>query len=336
MRVLVTGATGLVGSAVVRELLARGHAVRALARPTSDLSNLEGAGAEIVRGDVLDAASVRAALAGCEAVVHTAGFVRMGAEPGAYDVNVRGAEVVLGAALEAKVSRAVLTSSCSALGATRGPVVMDESTPSNAQSLGIGYFSSKLAGERAGLALVARGLSLVVVRPSFVLGPGDIHRSSASIVVALARRRVRAYVEGGASACDVRDVAAGHAAALERGRPGEAYLLGGHNLTMSEMMTRICAAAGVPQPTRIPVTLALAFALADELRRRIARSRPGITRTLVRIAALYTYVSSAKAQRELGYSIRPFDEMVRDTLRFGLERGFLRPETPELRAIAQG
>ncbi len=337
MRVLVTGATGLVGSAVARELLARGHAVRALARPTSDLSNLDGTGVEVVRGDVLDLASVRAALAGCEAVVHSAGVARMGVSGGGmYEVNVRGVEVVLGAALDAGVSRAVLTSSSSVLGGTRRPAVIEESTPSNAASLGIDYFDSKVAGERAALALRERGLPLVVVRPSFVLGPGDIHRSSASIVVGLARRRVPAYVEGGASFCDVRDVAAGHAVALERGRPGDAYLLGGHNLTMSEMMARVCAAAGVPRPGRLPLFVALSLAAASEVRRRITGSRPRMTRALVRAAALYTYVSSAKAERELGYSIRPFDDMVRDTLRFAIARGNLTPETPELRAIALG
>ncbi len=336
MKVLVTGATGLVGSAVVRELVARGHAVRALARATSDLSNLEGTGAEVARGDVLDAASIRAALAGCEAVVHAAGLPRIGASSDAYAVNVRGVEVVLSAALEAGVVRAVLTSSSSVLGGKRRPVVMDELTPSNAGSLGIGYFDSKVAGERAARALAARGLPVVLVRPSFVLGPGDVNRSSATIVVGIARRRVPAYVEGGASYCDVRDVAAGHAAALDRGRPGEAYVLGGHNLTTSEMMARVCAIAGVPPPRRVPVPVALALAAADEIRRRATGSRPGMTRALVRAAALYTFVSSAKAERELGYAIRPFDEMVRETLRFAIATGRLRPETPELRAIAKG
>jgi dihydroflavonol-4-reductase len=336
VRVLVTGATGLVGSAVVRELVARGHAVRALARATSDLSNVEGTGAEVVRGDALDAASMRGAVAGCDAVVHTAGMPRLGASRQAFEVNVRGVEVVLSAALDAGVARAVLTSSSSVLGGTRRPEVMDESTPSNAESLGIAYFDSKVGGERVARTLAARGLPVVFVRPSFVLGPGDIHRSSASIVVGLARRRLRVYVEGGASFCDVRDVAAGHAAALERGRPGEAYVLGGHNLTISEMMARVCATAGVPRPRRIPVPAALALAAVDEARRWATRSRPGLTRELVRAAALYTFVSSAKAERELGYAIRPFDEMVRDTLRFAMATGRLRPETPELRTIANG
>jgi dihydroflavonol-4-reductase len=337
VRVLLTGATGLLGAAIARELLARGEAVRALVRPASGLAGLGGLAVEVARGDVLDAASVRAALAGCDAVVHAAGIARIGAAAReTLAVNVTGVEIVLGAALEAGVARAVLTSSTSAAGGTRAPVVRDESAAGNAEALGIGYFVSKLRGERAGLALAARGLPLVVVRPSFVLGPGDTHGSSASIVVALARRRVPGWVEGGTSYADVRDVARGHAEALLRGRAGEVYALGGHNLPVSELVARVAAAAGVRPPPRIPYPLALAAAALQEAGARLTGGSPATTRDLVRSAALYTYVSSAKAGRELGYAVRPFDEMVRDTLRFALATGRLRPETPELRALAAG
>jgi dihydroflavonol-4-reductase len=335
MRVLVTGATGLLGVEIVRELLARGHAVRALVRPASALAGLEGAAVEIARGDVLDAASVRAAMAGQEGLVHAAGIPRIGADPGqTFAVNVRGVEVVLEEALRAGVSRAVVTSSTAVLGGTRERLVADESTLGNAEALGIGYFVSKLRGERAALAFAARGLPLAVVRPSYVLGPGDTHGSSAAIVVALAKRRIPGWVEGGASICDVRDVARGHAEALLRGRPGEVYILGGHNLEMSELMARICAAAGVPRPPRIPYPVAFGAAALQEALARLTRRRPTTTRDLVRSAALYTWVSSAKAERELGYAIRPFEEMLVDTLRFALDSGRLKPETAELRAIA--
>ncbi|BDG04448.1 NAD-dependent epimerase/dehydratase family protein [Anaeromyxobacter oryzae] len=338
MRVLVTGGTGLVGGAVVRELLSRGHAVRLYARATSDTASLEAAGAEVARGELDDPAAIGAALRGCEGVVHTAGVV--GFAPGMEDVleavNVRAVETVLGAALDAGVSRAVLTSSTSVLGGTRAPKVADEATPGNAEALGLPYFVSKLRGERTALALAARGLPVVVVRPSYVLGPGDVHSSSASILVALARRRIPAYVEGGVSFCDVRDVAAGHVAALERGRAGEIYILGGHNLTMTEMMRRACAVAGVPPPRRVPVPVALGFAWLQETAARVYRRRTGMTRDLVRASALYTFVSSARAERELGYRIRPFEDMVTDTLRWAVETGRLRAETAALRAVAGG
>ncbi len=335
MHVLVTGATGFLGAAICRELLARGHAVRALVRPASGLAGLEGLGVEVVRGDVLDRASVDAALAGCDAVVHAAGLPRIGGDArDVFAVNVRGAELVLAAALEARVARAVLTSSVSAGGATGTPVVMDESTPGNAESLGIGYFASKLRGERAGLALAARGLPLVVLRPAVVLGPGDTHRSSAEIVVGIARRRLPGWLEGGSSFCDVRDVARGHAEALERGRAGEVYLLGGHNLRVSEMVARVAAIAGVPPPPRIRFPVAWAGALLKEGLAKARGRRAAMNRELVRAARRFTFVSSAKAERELGYAIRPFDEMVRDTLRFAIATGRVKPESPQLRALA--
>jgi len=338
VQVLVTGATGFVGAAIARELSRRGHAVRVLARPSSDLSVLDGVGAEVVRGDILDPAPVRAALAGCGGVVHTAGVatLRPGMRETLLAVNARGVEVVLGAALDAGVSRAVLTSSVSALGGSRTPHAADEAAPSNAEALGIDYFVSKLRGEQAGLALARRGLPLVVVRPGYVLGPGDVHGTSASTVLAVVRRRIPAYVEGGASFCHVDDVARGHVEALERGRAGEVYHLGGHNLLMSEFMARVARQAGMKPPTRLPVPVALAMAVASRWAARLGGSRPAGTVDLVRASALYTFVTSAKAERELGYSIRPFDDMVRDTLRWYVAKGKLRPDTAELRALATG
>ena len=335
MKVLVTGATGLIGAWVARALAARGHAVRALLRPASDPAPLAGVAVEIVRGDVLDAASVRAALAGADAVVHLAGIPRIGADPeDLAGVNVAGTEIVLGAAREAGVARAIHTSSLSAAGGTRRPVVRSEDAPGNAEALGIAYFLSKLRGERIALAEAARGLPVVVLRPGVVLGPGDTHRSSASLVVAIAKRRLPAVLAGGTSFCDVRDVAAGFAAALERGRPGEVYALGGHNLSLAEFSARAAAMAGVRPPVRVPYPVAWALALAAEVGARARGRRPPTNRDLARAGSLYTFVSSEKAARELGYRIRPLDEMIRDTLRDAIATGRLRAETAALRALA--
>jgi dihydroflavonol-4-reductase len=336
MNVLVTGATGLVGGAVVAELLARGHQVRALVRPSSDLSNLDPARVELARGDVLDRPSVEQALRGCQAVIHTAGLADLRAErKQLFAINAGGVEVVLGAALAAGLSRAVLTSSTAVLGGSRVPRVMDEETTSSAETLGFHYFVSKKRGEETALDLAARGLPLVVVRPSFVLGPGDIYRSSASLVAALARRKMPVYVQGGASFCDTRDVARGHVEALERGRVGEAYLLGGHNLTMDEMVGRVCRLAGVVAPQRIPYAAASLAIQAMRWMARFGGRAPAIHPDLLRASALYTFVTSAKAQRELGYTIRPFEETARDTLRWYVQSGVLRATTPELKALEE-
>jgi dihydroflavonol-4-reductase len=335
MRVLVTGATGFVGSAVVRELLGHGHAVRALLRPTSPDDNLRSLPVERAEGDVLDRASVRRALRGCDGVVHTAGVVhlRPGDRAALLAVNARGVELVLGAALEAGVRRAVHTSSIAVLGGTDRPRLLDEDAPSNAAQLGIDYFVSKLEGERAALDLARRGLPVVVVRPSFVLGPGDVHRSSAGVVLAIARRRYRLYVRGGVSCCDVRDVAAAHVEALVRGRVGETYVLGGHNVEVEAFARAVARLAGVPAPRRVPYAVAYGAAAAAEVMARARGKRPHLTRQLVRSSHLYTFASSAKAARELSYTMRPLETSVADTLRWFLSRGMLSPETPELAAL---
>lgn len=336
MRVLVTGGTGFIGGAVVRELSGRGHAVRVLARPRSDGAREVAAGAEVVRGELSDVSAVRAALLGCEAVVHCAG--RVAFRPGVLDelriANVEAVETVLGEALRAGVSRVVYTSSTSVLGGSREPFLLDDDRPGDAASLTIPYFATKAEGERRARALGARGLKLVVLRPAFVLGPGDLHGSSAGTLVAIARRRIHGYVEGGASFCDVRDVARAYAEALTRGRPGEVYTLGGHNLTTSAMIAKVCALSGVAPPRRLPYSAAMALAAAEEITAGLQKRRASVTRDLVRASSLYTYASSERAQADLGYRVRPFEEMAKDTLRWAIAEGRLGADTEPLKALA--
>ncbi len=338
MRVLVTGATGFIGSWVVRELMARGHAVRAFVRATSSLANLEGLALERALGDVTDRPSVEGALRGCDAVVHTAGIAhfRSGDEARLYAVNHGAVGVVLGAALRAGVKRAVLTSSVASMGGTLEPVVMDESRETNAEASGVDYFVSKHRGEREALRLAREGLPVSVVRPSVVLGPGDIYDSSATTFLALARRKIPVVVRGGTSFCDVRDVARGHVRALEVGRPGEVYILGGNDLDIPEMTRLVAGVTGVPPPRVAPYGLALAVAALVELGSRLRGRQPKLSRQLVKASRLYTFVSSEKAKRELGYSIRPFEESLADTLRWFMKGGRLEASTPQLQALARG
>jgi dihydroflavonol-4-reductase len=230
----------------------------------------------------------------------------------------------------------VLTSSVAAMGGTLDPVVMEESRESNAESLGIDYFVSKLRGEREALRLAGEGLPVSVVRPAVALGPGDIYDSSATTFLALARKRLPVVVRGGTSFCDVRDVARGHAEALERGRPGEVYILGGHNLEILDMVRRVARMTGVPPPREVPYRIAVAAASLVELGSRLRGRRAKLSRQLIRASRLYTFVSSEKASRELGYAVRPFEDSLADTLRWYMAAGRLRPTTPELRALAGG
>ncbi len=338
MKVLVTGASGFLGSWVARELASRGHAVRALVRRQSRLDNLGDIPCERVVGDITDAAAAERAVAGCQGVVHAAGVARLraGDREGLLAANAAGTENVLGAALRAGVRRAVFVASAGALGGTWTPVVMDEAWGGSAESVRVDYFLSKLRGEQAALALARQGLPLVVVRPGVILGPGDLYHSSAGTVLLLARGALRWHVRGGGSYCDVRDVAFAHAEALERGRVGECYLLGGWNLEMGELAGLVSRLSGAPRSRRAPYPAMLAGALLREAIAWARGRRSPVSRQLVRGARRYTFLSSEKARRELGYATRPLEETVRDTLRWFLAHGDLEAATPQLRALRDG
>jgi dihydroflavonol-4-reductase len=343
MKVLVTGATGFIGSWVVRELTAAGHLARVLVRKSSNLANLSallagsgGAQVERAEGDVLDAASVHKALLGCDGVIHTAGIAHFNPDDPQmmHRVNTEGAEIVLAEALRAQVKRAVLTSSVAAMGGSKTARLADESTPSNAEELGIHYNVSKWRGEQAALRLCEKGLPLCVIRPVVALGPGDIYHSSTATFLALAQHRLPVYVAGGASFGDVRDMARAHVAALTRGRVGEVYIVGGHNLEVGQLVAQVAALTGVPAPRAVPYPLALAVATVAELSGKALRRKIDLSRQLVMASHLYTWVSSARAIAELDYTIRPLQESLQDTFRYFLKNGRLKPTTPELQALA--
>ncbi|MFC1706514.1 NAD-dependent epimerase/dehydratase family protein [Planctomycetota bacterium] len=336
MKTLVTGATGLVGSHVVRKLIAGGHAVRVLVRSRSKLDNLEGLEIEKAEGDVTSKESLRAAVEGCEALCHTAGVASWSPVDATrvHVVNVEGTRNALEAALEHKLRRVVVTASVAVIGGTAQPEILTEDSPWSPAAVSAAYSASKRAGLMVALQIARKGLPVVCVSPALVLGPGDIYASSSTIALAVARRRMSAYVEGGISVVDVRDVAHGHVAALERGTPGEHYLLGGENLTMTTFMARIAALAGVPLPRRVPFSLAWPVAAMADLRARFTGRRQPLSLDLLRASSLYTFVSSAKAERELGYRYRSAETSLRDTLRYFLARGRLKATTPELRRLA--
>jgi dihydroflavonol-4-reductase len=324
MRYLVTGATGLVGNNVVRQLLAAGQAVRVLARGTSDPRPLEGLDVERVAGDVRDPAAVAQACAGMDVVIHSAGYVYIG-WTGVEEhvaINVEGTRNVARAARLAG-ARLVHVSSINALGLGRLEWPADEDTALPG-IVPIPYVVTKQAAELVVLEEVGRGLWAAIVNPATMFGPWDWKPSSGQMLVEVSRGSLFAPV-GAQNFCDVRDVAAGVLAAAERGQSGRRYILGGHNLAYRDCWTRIAALGGRrgPRLPMGPIFRAVAVPLLHARTWLFGRESAANSAALALSRQSHCF-SSARAQRELGYRIRPLDETLADAWQWLKEHGYLR------------
>ena len=329
MTTLVTGATGFVGAAVARALLARGLAVRCLARPGSDRRNLAGLDVEIVEGDLTDPASLRVATRGCDALYHVAADYRLWIpNPEAMDrVNVQGSRAVIRAALDAGARRVVYTSSVAVLRPHADGTPADEATPTTeADMIGV-YKRSKYRAEAAVSALVRdEGAPVVIVNPSTPIGPRDIKPTpTGRVIVEAAAGRMPAYVDTGLNVAHVDDVAAGHLLAFDRGAVGERYILGGEDMTLAHILTEVATLVGRGPPTvRLPHDLILPFAWIAEGVARITGKEPFATVDGLRMAKKRMFFSSAKAKRELGYTWRSAHEALADAVAWFRDNGVLR------------
>jgi dihydroflavonol-4-reductase len=316
---LVTGATGFVGSAVARALAAKGHRVRALVRPTSDRRNLAGLDVEVVTGDLTDAASLNAAVQGCRYVFHVAADYRIWVpDPEAMlRANEGGTRDVMLAALAAGVERVVYCSSVAALGLNADGTPADENTPvTEAAIVGV-YKKSKYRAEHAVLQLAhERGLPAIIVNPSTPIGPRDIKPTPTGKMIAdAAAGRMPGYVDTGLNIVYVDDVAAGHVLALEHGRIGERYILGGENLSLAELLALVDEATGrSARRLRIRRELLWPLAVGCESWAKLAGGNPLVTRDHLRMASKRMFFSSAKAMEELGYAPRPARLAVADAV----------------------
>jgi len=339
MRCAVTGANGFIGSQVVRECLGRGHEVSALVGADLGCENLAGVAVERRDLDLLDPASVRKALDGCDALVHTAACYAfwMPDPRQVYRVNVKGTRHVLEAARALGVRRVVHTSSAATLspgfeapGSTAQPG--DEENVFDQRAFRGHYKTSKAMAEVVALREAARGLPVMVVHPTTVLGPGDRRPTpTGSIVVHFLNRRMKAYAELVQNLVDVRDVAEGHVLALERGRPGERYVLGGDNLPMSRVLRLLEEITGIPAPSvAIPHRLLGAMGRANEWLSDFVTHRPPL---VAREAALHARDSRAftseKARRELGFHARPAREILVEAVRWFASEGYCPRATAE-------
>lgn len=329
MKALVTGATGFVGSAVVRALLGAGHAARVLVRPTSDRRNLDGLAVEPVAGDLTDMMSLRAACIACDALFHVAADYRLWTrDPQAMmAANVDGTRNILRAAMESGISRIVYTSSVATLGVRPDGQSADETTPASLVDMIGPYKRSKFLAEEAVLKMVAtEGAPVVIVNPSAPIGPYDIKPTpTGRMIVEAAAGRMPAYVDTGLNVVHVDDVAAGHLAAFERGRIGERYILGGENLTLRQILVAIAAITGGRGPLfRVPHGLILPIAYAAEAWTRwTGGEEPFATVDGVRMARKKMFFTCEKAVRQLGYAPRPAGEALADAIRWFRKNGYL-------------
>ena len=325
---LVTGATGFVGSAVARALLARGRRVRVLARPNSDRRNLAGLAVEIAEGAMEDPRSLARAVAGCRYVYHVAADYRIWVPDPApmFRANVEGTRDLLTAALESGAERVVYTSSVATLGLVAGGSA-DEETPSSIDDMIGPYKRSKFAAEDVVREFVReRGLPVVIVNPSTPVGPGDIKPTpTGRLIVEAARGQMPAFVDTGLNIVHVDDVAEGHLAAAEKGRIGERYILGGENMALAEILAEVAQAVGRRPPwLRVPHGVLFPVAVGAELAARVTGRDPFVTLDGVRMSRKKMYFTSQKASHELGYAPRPAREAITDAVRWFEANGYLK------------
>jgi dihydroflavonol-4-reductase len=326
--VLLTGASGFVGSAVARRLRAAGFPVRALVRTTSPVAHLSDLGLDFVTGDLRDAASVRQAMVGIRYLFHVAADYRLWARnpDELTQTNVAGTRLLMQEAMRAGVERVVYTSSVATLAARTDGVSADETMPlTEDKAIGV-YKRSKVAAERAVEALIAEGLPAVIVNPSTPIGPRDVKPTpTGRIIVEAASGRMPAFVDTGLNMVHVDDVAEGHFAAFERGRIGERYVLGGQNATLADILATVAGAVGRRPPRiRIPRQALMPFAHVTEAVARVTGREPMLTRDGLRMSKNKMFFSSAKAEAELGYRARPYRAGITDAIEWFRRAGYLR------------
>jgi dihydroflavonol-4-reductase len=325
--VLVTGASGFVGSAVARALAARGFRVTALVRPSSPRTNVAGLDVALVEGDLRVAESLTRAMAGQRYLFHVAADYRLWARDPEEIVrnNLEGTRNVMQAALGAGVQHIVYTSSVATLSLKDGP--SDESRPLTPDQAIGAYKRSKVVAEREVERMVAQdGLPAVIVNPSTPIGPRDVKPTpTGRIIVEFANGKMPAFVDTGLNLAHVDDVAAGHLLAFDRGRIGERYVLGGQDANLREMLAVIAELTG-RRPPRIALPLAPLFPLAhaaEAVARRTGKE-PFLTADALRMSRYKMFFSSAKAERELGYAARPYREALADAVSWFKTAGYIR------------
>ncbi|MGB7976719.1 MAG: hopanoid-associated sugar epimerase [Roseiarcus sp.] len=325
--ILVTGASGFLGSAIAAALRGRGHTIRVLARPSSPRTNLNAADV-VCEGDLRDRASLAAALKGARCLFHAAADYRLWArDPEEIRrSNVEGTRLIMEEALSAGVERVVYTSSVATLKLTDGALSTEDNPLADGEGVGA-YKRSKVAAERLVETMIQRdGLPAVIVNPSTPIGPRDVRPTpTGRIIVEAASGRMPAFVDTGLNLAHVDDVAAGHVAALEHGRIGERYILGGDNVFLADMLADIARLVGRRPPTlKLPRKMLYPIAYGAELLAMIRGVEPFITSDGLRMARHHMFFDDSRARRELGYVSRPYVEGLAEAIAWFRAHGHLK------------
>jgi len=334
MRVFLTGSTGFVGSHVARAYAAAGAELRLLTRAASKLDAIEGLAADRVVGDLRHPEGLRTALRGCDALVHVAADYRLWVHDPKemYAANVDGTRELLRIAREEGVAKVVYTSSVATMGFTADGTIVDETTPvALAEMIGV-YKRSKFMAEQEAISAVQAGQHVMILNPTTPIGPGDAKPTpTGRIFVDFLNRKFPAYVDTGLNLVDVSEVARMHLVALDRGTPGERYILGGENLTLKQILDRMSAITGLPSPRmKVPHSVAMAFAFFDEnFTGRVLGKEPRATVEAVRMGRKMMFASSARAERELGFQVLPIYNAMRAAIEWFIARGYA-PAPPDM------
>ena len=312
---------------MARAYASEGASLRLLTRATSRLDSLAGLDAETVVGDLREPEKLRSALSGCDALVHVAADYRLWVRDPAqmYAANVDGTRELLRIAREAGVERVVYTSSVATMGFKSDGSIVNEETPVGLADMIGHYKRSKFLGEQEAIRAAQAGQHVMILNPTTPIGSGDAKPTpTGRIIVDFLNKKFPAYVDTGLNLVDVAEVARMHVVALERGTPGERYILGGENLTLKQILDRMSSITGLPSPTmKVPHTVAMAFAFFDEnFTGRLCGKEPRATVEAVRMGRKTMFASSAKAERELGFKVLPVYHALRSAIDWFIAHGY--------------
>jgi dihydroflavonol-4-reductase len=327
MKVFLTGSTGFVGSHVARAYAGENTELRLLTRKTSSLAGIEGLRAETVVGDLSKPESLRSAIRGCDALVHVAADYRLWVRDPQqmYKVNAEGTRELFRIAREEGVTKVVYTSSVATMGFKADGTIVNEETPVTLSDMIGHYKRSKFLGEQEAIQAAKAGQHVMILNPTTPIGPGDAKPTpTGRIIVDFLNKKFPAYVDTGLNLVDVEEVARMHVVALDRGTPGERYILGGENLTLKQILDRMSAITGLPSPTmKVPHAVAMLFALFDEtVTGKLRGKEPRATVEAVRMGKKKMFASSAKAERDLGFQVVPVYPALREAIDWFIEHGY--------------